>query len=116
MQPKHYLVLGAILLGGVISLERESAMADSSISFRIHNNQGDIKLVKVYDASDKNNPHEIKTIENLKAGATTQPIKVETIPGASSGRANWNWDGKETNSINVQNGKVYELSSGAERN
>jgi flagellar hook assembly protein FlgD len=116
MQPKQYLVLAAILLGGGISLEREAAMADSSISFRIHNNQGDIKLVKVHDASDKNNPHEIETIKNLKAGATTQPIKIGTIPGASSGRANWNWDGKETNSINVENGKVYELSSGAESN
>lgn len=85
----------------------------TSVSFRIRNNQANVNTLIVYDARDPNNPAKVKTINNLKAGATTEPISVKTIGGGDVGRANWDWDGNETNHINVQEGQTYEMSDGA---
>lgn len=115
MKTKNFIILAALFSFGTVGLARHIAMADSSISFQIHNNQDDVASLSVYDTSDKNNPHLVTTL-SLKSGSTSSPIQVSTIPGASSGRANWRWDGNETNGINVQDGGIYELSSGASRN
>jgi hypothetical protein len=117
VKAKHLMIVGVICFGSIFSLILHNAMANpSTVSFEIHNNQSDIVSLEVYDASDMNNPHLIKTIANLKSGSTTSPIKISTIPGASVGRANWKWDGNETNKINVKDAGIYELSSGAARN
>jgi flagellar hook assembly protein FlgD len=115
MKIRSLIITGAICLGGMFGPALHKASADSAtVSFQIHNNQGDIKTLEIYDAGDMNNPSLVKTILDFKSGSTTPTITISTIPGATVGRANWSWDGKETNKINVEDNGAYELSSGVQ--
>jgi hypothetical protein len=117
VRAKPLYVLCAIFFGVVSAVGFHSAISQpASVSFQIHNNQNKVASLEVYDAADMNHPRLVKTFTNVSAGSATASITIATISGAKVGRANWKWDGDETNKITIENGKTYELSSGAETN